>query len=513
MKSPSGNAVALEIADRIFGSWWTLVAGVSLGLASAMTALHYLPKTYEASTTIFVAPQQIPQDFVKSTVTDDMSIRLAALREAVVSRPYLTKLVKETLGTQADAEEMERTIKSMRSRIEVEVIENQREGARTGGVFRLTYRDKTPQRAAQVVNTLADFYIERNVSFRNTQAEGTASTIESLANDVLVKLQAQERTVADFKSRHLYDTEAYFSANVQLLQGRQQDLATIERDLGLARDKVQSLKTQEAQWAISDATDAGGTAVLDPFTSRLSQLQREYEALRARYRDDHPDVKAKKRELDDFIAGNGGGAGSSGTPTTGGTGSRPASPLRLQVQTAAREVARLETEESRLRGEIETYKRRIEDTPRVEQELGNLSKGLDVLRDRYRDYQTKLEEARGSQKIEATQKGERFEVIERAAPPALPVRPLPPVVYALCLAVGLALAVGPVVLRTLLVPLVSSEAGLHDFMNVPVLVSVPRLLTPDVVRSTRNRKLRNVGVSLASVTILALTLRLFGTGL
>jgi succinoglycan biosynthesis transport protein ExoP len=510
---PSSNAVILELVDRVLRSWWTLVAGVSLGLAGAMTALHYLPKTYESSTTIFVAPQQIPQDFVKSTVTDDMSIRLAALREAVLSRPYLTKLVKETLGTQADAEEMERTIKSMRSRIEVQVMENEREGSRSGGVFRLTYRDKTPQRAAQVVNTLADFYIERNVSFRNTQAEGTTRTIESLANDVLAQLQVQERSVADFKSHHLYDTQVHFEANVQLLHGRQQDLATLERDLGLARDKVQTLKAQEAQWAISGATDVGGAAVLDPYASRLSQLQREYEALRARYRDDHPDVRAKKRELDDFVAGGDRAAGSPGAPTGDGTGSSPSTPLRLQIQAAEREVARLETEQNRLRGEIETYKRRIEDTPRVEQQLGELSKGLDVLRERYKDYQTKVEEAKGSQKIEATQKGERFEVIERATPPTLPVRPLPLLVYAVCLAGGLALLVGPVALRALLVPVISSETGLRDLVSVPVLVAVPRLFTRDVVRSTRNRRLRNVGASVASVTILALALTFFGTGL
>jgi hypothetical protein len=46
-----------------------------------------------------------------------------------------------------------------------------------------------------------------------------------------------------------------------------------------------------------------------------------------------------------------------------------------------------------------------------------------------------------------------------------------------------------------------------------VLISIPRLFTPDVVRTTRNRRLRSVGASVASVTILALALSFFGTGL
>ncbi len=119
-----------EVADRVFLSWWIVVAGRRLGLAGGVVALHYLPKTYEASTTIFVAPQQIPQEFVRSTITDDMSIRLGSLREAMLSRPYLSKLIEQTFGKTQNAEDLERLIQTMRSRIEVKVIENASGGAR-----------------------------------------------------------------------------------------------------------------------------------------------------------------------------------------------------------------------------------------------------------------------------------------------------------------------------------------------------------------------------------------------
>ena len=235
----SDARVVLEIGDRILRSWWVLVAGPCLGIAGAVAALHYLPKTFEASTTIFVAPQQIPQEFVRSTVTDDMSIRLASLREAVLSRPYLNKLIDRTFGRERDAESLERRIQSVRSRLEVRVIENARvERGRSGGVFQLIYRDQVPERAASVVNTLAELYIEQNVRFRTTQAEGTTRTIQSLAEEVLVELQAQERDVAAFQGLHLYETEAHFDANVQLLQGRQQDLVAVDRELAAASDRV-----------------------------------------------------------------------------------------------------------------------------------------------------------------------------------------------------------------------------------------------------------------------------------
>src|SRR5436190_8323413 len=98
MSSGSNATIVLEVVDRLRKSWWTVVAGLCIGLACAVVALHYLPRTYKASTLIFVAPQSVPQEFVRSTVTDDMSIRLQSLRESVLSRPYLVKLVQQYLG-------------------------------------------------------------------------------------------------------------------------------------------------------------------------------------------------------------------------------------------------------------------------------------------------------------------------------------------------------------------------------------------------------------------------------
>ena len=45
--------------------------------------------------------------------------------------------------------------------------------------------------------------------------------------------------------------------------------------------------------------------------------------------------------------------------------------------------------------------------------------------------------------------------------------------------VGLALFVGPLILRRFLNPLVSSEAGLRAIVEIPVLVSIPRIPTAD----------------------------------
>ena len=56
----------LELIDR--RKWW-LAMGVAVGLALGLLAYVVLPPIYLSSTTILVEPQEIPRDFVKSTVT------------------------------------------------------------------------------------------------------------------------------------------------------------------------------------------------------------------------------------------------------------------------------------------------------------------------------------------------------------------------------------------------------------------------------------------------------------
>lgn len=484
-----------EILDRVLRSWWTVVAGVCIGLAGGMAALDHLPKTYQAGTTIFVAPKQVPQEFVRSTVTEDMSLRLSWLRDAVMSRRYLLHVLETVYGLEESDPSANRIMGSVRSRVSVDIRLGNR--YREGGVFKITYRDNEPQRAADVVNALADFYIEENVRFRTAQAEDTTRTLEQLTEEARVDLETKEREIAAFKSRHLYDTQEHFSANLTLLQSRQADLKALERDRALAQDRLETLLAQQAQ-AIEMAGDAGALVTgIDPIGTRLAVLQREYADLRTRYHDNHPDVRAKKREIDEFRAAH--------AEVSSGTGElvpSARSPLQVRIDSTQREIARLAEEETRIRQDLATFQTRIENTPRVEQQLAELTKGLEVLRRQYEEYRSKTEAARGSQRVEESQKGERFEIVERAGAPSTPISPVPLMIYGMGVAIGLTVFVGPVLLRAILIPTLHSSAGVKELGGVPVLVSIPRLDTPEMVHSLRFRRIRNLLAAGGSATVL-----------
>jgi polysaccharide chain length determinant protein (PEP-CTERM system associated) len=489
----------LEILDRVMRSWWTLVAGVCLGTSGAVCAMHYLPKVFEARSKIFVAPPKVPEDFVRTTVVDDMSMRLEALQQAVLSKPFLDKLVEREFKPLPNTDgEVERLIRAIRSRIKVLMINS---------LIEISYRDTDPARAARVVNTLADTYIQENSVYRTARAGETTKTIQDIAARVRADLDAQEKRISDFKSAHLYETADRQQANLQFLASRRTELEAKEAEISDAREalRVISEMGKEAESspiagpARSSASSGGG---------RVAALERELQALKLRYSDEHPQVRAKQRELDEARAATKNEAESvrqSPAPKPA-----PADPWRAQRSLMESQISTLQEEAEKIRAEIALYERRIERTPQVELQLSELTKGYDILLEQYRRYQEKVETAKTSLEMEESRQGEQFEILERAYPPATPIQPKPLMVFGLGIAIGLAGFLGPMLLLAMMRPIISSEAGLRAVSgSVPLLVSIPRLPIPATTSGDRRRRLKNVGLSVASAAVLAIAVVLF----
>ena len=501
MTEASGMALVLEVADRLIRSWWTAVAGICLGLAGALIALHFMPRTYVAATKILVVPPKIPQEFVKSTVNDDFAVRIAALKDAVLSRNYMTKLIDKLYGGVHSEAAIERMIADVGSRLDVKMDMYNQSGQRAG-MFSLLFRDDNPKRAAAVVNELSDMYIAENTRYRSGRAEEATHMIEQLAADVRKQLEAKERAVAEFKSRHLYDLPERSEANLGLLQSRQRDLDANQKALQTAQDRLQLVQSQ-LQGASAGAPTAASAANA-AYEARLADLQRELTVLRSRYFDDHPEVKAKEREIQEFITAGPAAMPKGMVPTTSAPPPAALSPLEQEAQTLAREVERYRNDQTKIRNDIAVYTARLEAAPQVQLQLDEITKGFEALQKQYQDYQGKVQSAKGAETIEDAQKGEQFEVIERAIPPVFPVAPKPAIILAAGVVFGLLAFTGPLLVLGFLRPTVQSEEGLRAFASVPLLVSIPRIDTDAAKRQAVRDRVRNVGLSALSAGVLAI---------
>ncbi|MDX1388076.1 MAG: hypothetical protein R3344_02745 [Acidobacteriota bacterium] len=492
------KAIVLEVLDGVLRSWWTVIAGVCLGLTVAVMALHNLPKTYQARTIIFVTAATASRG--RAAVPDDMRMRIKTLRERVLSRQYLNSIIDQHYDIPPTERGLEELRDGIASRVQADVRSNQ--------IF-LQYADNDPVRCADVANALAQLFIDENTTLRIETAQEKLATFEEIEAERLAELNALDDKISEFKSKHASELSDHSDSNNRMLDRRRTSFETNKINLAAARERLRSLELQKAETLESDdlgAIGRGGTTIeADP----LAVLKAELRDLRNRYSDEHPSVKGKKREIEEYIA-NRASAADEDEFDEGETTTTRSSPVITNLENSIREtkaeIARIESEQEWLQGEIAMYERRIEKAPLVQNELEELTKGHRVLSDNYEESKTQVEAARQTLKLEEKQEGNQFEIIDPALPPTIPAKPNPMALLAVGVSAGLLFFVGPIIAKRLLAPTVASEAGLAAISDVPILVSIPRVQTDELARLEWRKKTTNVGLAAASIVVLATAL-------
>jgi len=491
-KAEEKAAFAVELVEAVLRRWWTIVAGVCVGVAVSLLALNHLPKVYESSTKILVSRPQISESLVPTTVVDDMRQRMATLREAVLSRPYVEKIIEEYYPPKPRGEELERMVEEIRWKVQVAVRK---------GYFSVTYRDRDAKRAANVANALAQFYIDANANFRIDRAVDTTETMEQLAAVALEALTEKEIAIREFKAKYPHETSTESFQNVQVREFKQRDLEQNESTLQFERQALASLREQLARAKAAPQLPIEEQVSQDPDSQTLAALRRDLAELKNAYMVTHPSVRAKQREVDQLVAQI--AARNPVTEDGGPVVSSTVARLQGNIVVAEQAVERLTGNSAKIRTEIVRLDNRIDRTPKVRQELSELTKGYEQLKTRYNDYQTKVESAKGSEMIEEGRKSAQFEVMESALASSIPVEPVPVFVFGANLAWALVLFVGPVLLIRIFRPTIGSQKSLKGLADVPLLVAIPPLQTPARLSAHHRLRMANLVCSGMAVALLA----------
>src|SRR5262249_20914664 len=147
--------------------------------AATVSLALFLPSVYQASAVVVIDRQQVPEIFVRSTVSSALEVRLQVISQEVLKRARLEELIERFNlypGMRAGSQGMEVATRQMLRDIGVE----QRIGgpvSRGAGVvaFAVSYTGRNPKTAANVANTLASLYLFENTRTREAEASGTAT--------------------------------------------------------------------------------------------------------------------------------------------------------------------------------------------------------------------------------------------------------------------------------------------------------------------------------------------------
>jgi hypothetical protein len=185
--------------------------------------------------------------------------------------------------------------------------------------------------------------------------------------------------------------------------------------------------------------------------------------------------------------------------------------LKAELDAVGIEIRTLEAEQEQLRADIAKYQARVENAPRNEAVMSQLTRDNDNLRLNYRSLLNKKIEAELAEQLEEKTQGEIFTIVDRAVPPAMHFKPNMTQITSIGTAAGLLAGCILAILFDLFRPRFRTETELVGAYGVPVLATIPFVTTEKLRRKHRMVFRVLLGSSLAAVALGAILIVLWTT--
>ncbi len=429
-------------------------------VAAAIVASFTAPKKYRTGTLILVESEKVPESFVTKMTTEKAEKRLDTIRQEILSRTRLERVVKDVNPYPDDLANgaLSDIIDTMRDAIAINTKGND--------AFSVEYVHRDPRKAAEVANRVSSLFIEEASKQREHQVEEAYQFIDSQLQDARRELEKQEEAVRRYKESHMGTLPEQMAANLSTLQGLQVQQQSVAENLRTATDRQGNLEKSLAEQLRGGGT---GTASLDPLTE-INQLRTQLATLRARYTDEHPDVKVLAARIARLQRGLEGAGGAKEPPAD----SDPTAALiRAQIEQSKREVASLRAKQADIDERIGKLQARVELAPRTEQELATLTRDYQKMRENYLSLLNKKMDAQMAARLEERWKGEQFRILDPAHVPERPFSPNRLVYVMMGLVLGLAAGFATSLAAETLDHSVKSQQELESLLAYPVIATIP----------------------------------------
>src|SRR5438552_262762 len=204
---------------------WLIMGTICVCLGIAGLLCLVLPKTYRSTTLILVEGQKIPESYVKGIIESNIEGRLIMIKQQVMSRTMLSRVVDEFKLYQAEVarDGVEGVIERMRNSVKVETVGNAL-ASKSVEAFSISFEDRDPTVAMKVTSRLAAQFIEENLKVREQFVEGASEFLEQELAKSKGGLEAQEQVISDYKKRHMGELPQQMEASLRALDRLQDEL-------------------------------------------------------------------------------------------------------------------------------------------------------------------------------------------------------------------------------------------------------------------------------------------------
>jgi polysaccharide chain length determinant protein (PEP-CTERM system associated) len=500
---------AVPLLQSLWRHKWLGVAAAWLVCTAGWIGVALIPTKYDSSARVYLNADPLLTPLLKGLAADtDPTRQLDFMQRTLLSRPNLEQLVRLTdldIGINTP-EEKETLFKRLAGDISVAPI--------TLNLLTLSYRDRDPVMAKNVVQALLTIFAEKTAGSSRAEMDSAQRFLESEIVSYRDLLRAAEKRRADLAQRYpdivsnrSPDSEVQGGESLSRLDQERNGVARIKLELADAITKRDALQKQLATVPPMLSVDRGPQVIVDggrlaPLDERLQELRRNLDNLRLKYTEDHPDVKAARQAIAQLQAEKSPAA--AGKPGGGPNKGEIANPVYEQVKVRLVDteaaVAAVQRRLDDAQAEQERIERIAKSAPDVLVQAQDMDRDYAVLKKNYQELVARREATQIANAADIKTEKIQFRIVDPPQVPILPAAPNRSMYVSLVLLFGIGAGFAVPLALTQLDRSFATIGQLRS-LGLPVLGSVSRL---SLGQARRRAAIQLAGVCASAFLLIAI---------
>ena len=478
-----------QLIGRLRGMWHRRWIGLAVawivGIVAVGIALR-IPERYEATARVYVDTQSLLRPLMAGlAIQPNLDQQVALMSRTLISRPNVEKLLHMA--------DLDLRIRSAAER--EDVIDNlmkqlQLSGNVANNLYVISYRNPSPERARNVVQSLLTIFVESSLGDKRLDTRSAMKFVDEQTKAYEENLQAAEDRLKQFKLKYLGVTGQgldYFGRLSKL----KDDIENARLELNAAEQSRDAYKAQLAGLAPVYLPDSRPPVAVPEIDARITAQKTKLDELLRNFTDQHPDVVGTRRVIKELERQRASelealqkAAGKPAEP------SADANPVYQQLKVS---LADAEANVASLRSKVDAYERQFAQlktsarlVPQAEAEYAQLNRDYDVQKRTYETLLARREAATMGVGVQDTG-GTQFRIID---PPRVSPDPVPPTratLLAIAFAISLLAGLATSFVANEVLPTFRDVRALRDVAARPILGTVSMLPSERITRLARRR--------------------------
>ena len=480
-----------------------------LTLVASVVGVYLWPDSYESVARVKIVPQQVPQNMVQSSITQDMTDRITAMATTVLSRNVLTTIINnfDLYPRERKRLPMEDVVELMLKSVQINPIMAAGSNGRNVPAFTVQFSYENRLLANKVVQDLVSRFMSENQSNRSNATIETTQFLKDSVEQAKKDLDGLEQKLSQFRAQNAGRLPDQVDMNMRQLTALQTNYQFLTSSKNRAdMEKLQletNLRVETGQRAELAREAPQATAAAAGKSERLQEVERDIRNLEdllnvtlQKFKEAHPDVQNIRSRLEiaknrkqEFLKEE----AETKKPAVVPVGNHQ-SQLELlaldgniqRLESASRakdlEIAELETQIKQAQAAITKVEGQISTAPLGQQQYEDLLRERQIANEKYVDLDGRLSKAQLSQDLENRGQGERLELLDAASLPQYPTEPKRPTVIGMGAGLGLLLGVVMAAVREMKDTSLKNLKDVRAYTQLAILGSVPLLENDFVVR-------------------------------